>query len=137
MSSHLLYIADPGHGFSFESLDHAAISNPCDLTGDATEELFQRTLQAVLDDPGVDGAIVILTPVSPGADVKIAEATAGVARASEKTTFFCFLGVSDFTARLLGAVSGLLLVMTPLLLRKWLTPLDCGGCDCIWWLCAN
>jgi len=76
---------------------HAAISNPCDLTGDATEELFQQTLRAVLDDPGVDGAIVILTPVSPGADVKIAEATAGVARASEKTTFFCFLGVSDFT----------------------------------------
>ena len=76
---------------------HATISNPCDLTGDATEELFQQTLQAVLDDPNVDGAIVILTPVSPGEDVKIAEATASVARASEKTTFFCFLGVSDFT----------------------------------------
>jgi len=76
---------------------HATISNPCDLTGDATEELFQQTLKAVLDDPNVDGAIVILTPVSPGEDVKIAEATAGVARASEKTTFFCFLGVSDFT----------------------------------------
>ncbi len=27
----LLYrIADPGHGFSFESLDHAAVSNPAD-----------------------------------------------------------------------------------------------------------
>jgi len=76
---------------------HATISNPCDLTGDATEELFQKTLQAVLDDANVDGAIVILTPVSPGADGRIAEATAGVARASEKTTFFCFLGVSDFT----------------------------------------
>jgi len=76
---------------------HATIGNPCDLTGDATEAHFQRTLQTVLDDPNVDGAIVILTPIRPGADVGIAEATAGVARASEKTTFFCFLGVSDFT----------------------------------------
>jgi len=75
---------------------HATISNPCDLTGDATEELFQQTLQVVLDDANVDGAIVILTPVTPGSDVPIAEATASVARASEKTTFFCFLGVSDF-----------------------------------------
>ena len=76
---------------------HATISNPCDLTGDATEELFQQTLRVVLEDPNVDGAIVILTPVSPGEDVRIAEATAAVARASEKTTFFCFLGVSDYT----------------------------------------
>jgi acetyltransferase len=76
---------------------HAALSNPCDLTGDADEELFKKTLGVVLEDENVDGAIVILTPVGPGADVKIAEATAEVARASRKTTFFCFLGVSDFT----------------------------------------
>jgi len=76
---------------------HASTGNPCDLTGDAGEELFKETLQVVLDDENVDGAIVILTPVGPGADVEIAEATASVARASEKTTFFCFLGVSDFT----------------------------------------
>jgi acetyltransferase len=77
---------------------HASTNNPCDLTGDATEELFKQTLQVVLDDDQVDGAIVILTPVSPGEDVKAAEAVAEVARASDKTTFFCFLGVSDFTA---------------------------------------
>jgi acetyltransferase len=77
--------------------EHASTGNPCDLTGDADEELFKQTLEVVLEDEHVDGAIVILTPVSPGADVSIAEATAGVARASQKTTFFCFLGVSDFT----------------------------------------
>ena len=77
--------------------EHASTGNPCDLTGDAGEELFRQTLEVVLEDENVDGAIVILTPVSPGADVSIAEATAGVARASNKTTFFCFLGVSDFT----------------------------------------
>ncbi len=76
---------------------HASTGNPCDLTGDAGEELFKQTLQVVLDDDNVDGAIVILTPVAPGADVAIAEATAAVARDSKKTTFFCFLGVSDFT----------------------------------------
>jgi len=76
---------------------HASISNPCDLTGDAGEDLFKQTLHVVLEDESVDGAIVILTPVGPGADVEIAEATAEVARASDKTTFFCFLGVSDFT----------------------------------------
>jgi acetyltransferase len=77
--------------------EHASKSNPCDLTGDADEQLFRQTLQVVLDDENVDGAIVILTPVSPGADVAIAEATVDVARASKKTSFFCFLGVSDFT----------------------------------------
>ena len=76
---------------------HASTGNPCDLTGDAGEDLFKQTLEVVLDDDNVDGAIVILTPVAPGADVKIAEATAAVALASKKTTFFCFLGVSDFT----------------------------------------
>ncbi len=76
---------------------HASTGNPCDLTGDAGEDLFKRTLQVVLDDENVDGAIVILTPVTPGTDVKIAEATVPVARSSKKTTFFCFLGVSDFT----------------------------------------
>lgn len=76
---------------------HASTGNPCDLTGDAGEELFKQTLRVVLDDENVDGAIVILTPVTPGSDVKIAEATAEVARSSSKTTFFCFLGVSDFT----------------------------------------
>jgi len=76
---------------------HASTGNPCDLTGDADEALFQQTLQVVLDDDNVDGAIVILTPVTPGADAKIAEATSKVAVASTKTTFFCFLGVSDFT----------------------------------------
>ncbi len=77
--------------------EHASTGNPCDLTGDADEELFKQTLKVVLDDENVDGAIVILTPVNPGADAAIGEATAGVARASNKTTFFCFLGVSDFT----------------------------------------
>ncbi len=77
---------------------HASAQNPCDLTGDADEDDFQRTLQAVLEDENVDGAIVILTPVGPGADSKIAEATVPVAGASDKTTFFCFLGVSDFTS---------------------------------------
>ncbi|MDJ0766965.1 MAG: acetate--CoA ligase family protein [Myxococcota bacterium] len=76
---------------------HASTGNPCDLTGDADEQLFEKTLQVVLDDDNVDGAIVILTPVTPGADAKIAEATSTVATASKKTTFFCFLGVSDFT----------------------------------------
>ncbi|MBK6768589.1 MAG: TIGR03663 family protein [Ardenticatenales bacterium] len=33
---------------------------------------------------------------------------------------YLLFGVSDFTARLFGAVSGIVLVATPLLLRKWL-----------------
>jgi uncharacterized protein (TIGR03663 family) len=34
--------------------------------------------------------------------------------------FYWLFGASDFTARLLGVVTGLLLVLSPLLLRKWL-----------------
>ncbi|MFC2172685.1 CoA-binding protein, partial [Acidobacteriota bacterium] len=76
---------------------HASVENPFDLTGDADEVLFKRTLDEVLKDDNVDGAIVILTPVGLGEDIKIAEAVAEVAKPSPKTTLFCFLGVSDFT----------------------------------------
>lgn len=42
--------------------DVASIQNPVDLRGDADASLYQRALQLILADPGVDGALVLLTP---------------------------------------------------------------------------
>ncbi|MCC5856537.1 MAG: GNAT family N-acetyltransferase [Ectothiorhodospiraceae bacterium] len=36
--------------------------NPVDILGDADAERYRLALQACLDDPGVDGAVVVLTP---------------------------------------------------------------------------
>jgi acetyltransferase len=37
-------------------------ANPVDIIGDATPERYREAIDLCLQDPGVDGAIVILTP---------------------------------------------------------------------------
>ncbi len=76
---------------------HAAVQNPCDLTGDADEITYSKSLQIILEDENVDGTLVILTPVTKGASTRIANAVAPVATATDKTTVFSFMGVSDFS----------------------------------------
>ena len=42
----------------------ASVANPVDMIASATAEQYGRTLAAVLDDPGVDSALVInVTPL--------------------------------------------------------------------------
>ena len=40
----------------------ASLNNPVDVIGDATHERYEAAIREVLQDDGVDGAIVILTP---------------------------------------------------------------------------
>jgi len=49
-------------------------NNPVDVLGDASAERYQRALQEVANDPGVDGLLVILTPQDMTESSKTAEA---------------------------------------------------------------
>ncbi|MGB8698210.1 MAG: bifunctional acetate--CoA ligase family protein/GNAT family N-acetyltransferase, partial [Thermosynechococcaceae cyanobacterium] len=48
-------------------------SNPVDILGDATPERYLKTVDAVLQDPNSDGALVILTPQAMTEPTQIAE----------------------------------------------------------------
>ncbi|MFH1778924.1 MAG: acetate--CoA ligase alpha subunit [Candidatus Omnitrophota bacterium] len=68
----------------------AAIYNPVDVIGDADEERYRKALEAVLKDPNVDGALVILTPQTMS---KIKETAACVADLrNEKPLLASFMG---------------------------------------------
>jgi acetyltransferase len=48
-------------------------NNPVDILGDATPERYRKTVEAVLQDPNSDGALVILTPQAMTEPTQIAE----------------------------------------------------------------
>ncbi len=76
----------------------ANIHNPVDVIGDATQERYENALRAVINDPGVDGALVILTPQSMTDSLGTAEAIVRVARRSTKPILCCFMGIIDVSA---------------------------------------
>ncbi|MGV8081227.1 MAG: acetate--CoA ligase family protein [Syntrophales bacterium] len=76
----------------------ANIHNPVDVIGDATQERYENALRAVINDPGVDGALVILTPQSMTDSLGTAEAIVRVARRSAKPILCCFMGIVDVSA---------------------------------------
>lgn len=72
----------------------ASLNNPVDMIASASAEHYERTVAAVLRDPGVDAVIVIFIPVglTDGADVAAAmwRAVAGAADQG-KTVISCFM----------------------------------------------
>jgi acyl-CoA synthetase (NDP forming) len=52
---------------------HATISNPIDLTGDSTAEMYRVALEYGLQDPGVDSAIVITLFQVPRIEPKVVD----------------------------------------------------------------
>jgi acetyl coenzyme A synthetase (ADP forming)-like protein len=73
----------------------ASLNNPIDLVAEAQAEQYEATLGAVLKDPGVQSAIVILTPTAFTRVDEISRSIVRVARASRKPVLCCFLGVYD------------------------------------------
>ena len=92
--------------FSQETIDQltshlpmmANIRNPVDVIGDAPPDRYEAALSAVINDEGVDGALVILTPQSMTNVLETAEAIARVAHRSAKPILCCFMGVVDVSA---------------------------------------
>ena len=67
-------------------------SNPVDIIGDADPERYQQALDICLADPGVDGAIVILTPQAMTRPTDVARAVIASAEKSHKPVMTCWMG---------------------------------------------
>jgi len=76
----------------------ANIHNPVDVIGDAAQDRYENALTAVIKDPGVDGALVILTPQSMTNALETAKAIIKIARLSHKPILSCFMGIVDVSA---------------------------------------
>jgi acetate---CoA ligase (ADP-forming) len=71
---------------------NASLYNPVDIIGDATSERYAAVLDVVMNDPNIDGILVILTPQ---AMINVEDTARGVIKASEKTdkpVITCFMG---------------------------------------------
>jgi acetyltransferase len=69
--------------------------NPLDLTGEATEEHYRGAVRACLEDAGIDGVLVILTPHVNTRAARVAEAVAETARDFRKPAVGCWMGGED------------------------------------------
>jgi acetyltransferase len=88
--------------------------NPLDLIGDADAARYRAAVSACLADPGVDGALVILTPQAMTDAVGVAEAVIDSAQASQKPLLACWMGEQSVAAaRPLFAAAGIPVLRTP------------------------
>lgn len=81
----------------------ASVNNPVDMIASATADSYARTLAAVLDDPGVDMALVInVTPLLSN-PFDILEAVGGVARDRTKPVLAVMMATDEFYERVKDA----------------------------------
>lgn len=73
----------------------ANIHNPVDVIGDATHERYESALQTVMQDPNVDGAIVLLTPQAMTDILETAQIVPSVAKTVDKPILCSFMGIVD------------------------------------------
>jgi len=66
--------------------------NPVDIIGDAPPERYQQAIDICLEDPDVDGVIVILTPQAMTAPTEVAKAVIESARKSKKPIMTSWMG---------------------------------------------
>jgi len=79
-----------------DALPEAAnVKNPVDVIGDARSDRYNAALEAVLDDPNVDQALVILTPQSMTDIDAIAQGICRVHEQATKPIACSFMGAAD------------------------------------------
>ncbi|HEY5118358.1 MAG TPA: CoA-binding protein, partial [Anaerolineales bacterium] len=79
----------------------ANIHNPIDVLGDALADRYEFALDTALDDPGVDIALVVLTPQAMTECSPTAEAIVRIVRKKpQKTVLACFIGAQKIAEAL-------------------------------------
>ncbi len=73
----------------------AAVGNPVDVLGDAHEDRYRQAIEAVIQDPNVDGIIVVLTPQAMTKITETARAVIDADEENDKTILATFMGVVD------------------------------------------
>ncbi|MHB8895951.1 MAG: acetate--CoA ligase family protein [Candidatus Geothermincolia bacterium] len=76
----------------------ASTHNPVDILGDADALLYAIAVEALLDDAGVDGVLVILTPQAMTEIYRTADEVIRVARNAHKTVLCSFMGAGSVDA---------------------------------------
>jgi acetyltransferase len=74
------------------------VYNPVDVIGDAGPERFRVAIEAVIQDPSVDGVLVLLTPQRLTDDRKTAEVIIESTRGSDRTVMTSFMGTTSVQA---------------------------------------
>ncbi len=67
-------------------------SNPIDIAGDATPDRYRETILAVVQDPGVDSTLVMLSPQAMTDPMGVAKAIIEIADKSNRTLICCWMG---------------------------------------------
>jgi acetyltransferase len=70
----------------------ASVVNPVDMIASARGEQYERCIRAVMEDPAVDGVIVIFTSLESIDSMKVAEGIMRGGEDVEKPLLVCFMG---------------------------------------------
>jgi len=70
-------------------------ANPVDLLGDATIDRFIKALTICLDDPTVNGVLVIYIPMDAAPSTQLAQAVADIAKKTFKPVIATWMGAED------------------------------------------
>ena len=70
-------------------------ANPVDLLGDATVDRFAKALTICLDDPKVDGVLVIYVPMDAAPSTQLAQAVADSGKNARKPVITTWMGGKD------------------------------------------
>jgi acetyl coenzyme A synthetase (ADP forming)-like protein len=76
----------------------ASAANPVDVLGDALADRYEYAVRHVLDDPNVDGLIVIVTPQAMTEIEETAQAVGRMAQRADKPVLACFMGEARIDA---------------------------------------
>jgi len=74
---------------------HWAAGNPLDVLGDAPPSRYEQAVQICLQDPGVDGVLVLLTPQAMTHPYTVAERLVRIKVPSNKTILTCWMGLDQ------------------------------------------
>jgi acetyl coenzyme A synthetase (ADP forming)-like protein len=76
----------------------ASAANPVDVLGDALADRYQHSVRLVLNDPNVDGLIVVVTPQAMTEIEETAHAVGKMSQESDKPVLACFMGEARIEA---------------------------------------
>lgn len=76
----------------------ASAANPVDVLGDALADRYEHAIALVLNDPNVDGVMVIVTPQAMTEIEETAELVGRLAQGADKPVVGCFMGEARIDA---------------------------------------
>lgn len=67
--------------------------NPIDILGDATPERYKKVISLCLQDPNIDGLLIMLVPVVMSEPTRVAKIVVEIAEKTDKPILTCWMGL--------------------------------------------